>query len=270
MKHFFLTLWEIICSSKINEKLEKLKNLTDEFLQNESFDLDWQSKIEPLNKPSYANFCKIVPGSQVPKRRRLNTKEGRIILVHALVHIEYSAIDLALDHAYRFRYLPREYYVDWLLTAKEEARHFCQLNEILEEFGSFYGELPVHDGLFRAAQRSQDSLAKRMAAVPRYMEARGLDAHPQIMAKLASFKDEWAIRFSQILQVIAEEEIEHVKRGDKWFRYALKKEGLNLSDYRKFVEDAIPGAKIYRSDLNFPARIQAGFSLEELNEYLIT
>jgi uncharacterized ferritin-like protein (DUF455 family) len=58
------------------------------------------------------------------RQRKLNSPEGRAILVHALAHIEFNAINLALDAVYRFRDMPADFYGDWLRVAAEEAEHF--------------------------------------------------------------------------------------------------------------------------------------------------
>ena len=40
------------------------------------------------------------------RRRSLHTAAGRIALLHALAHIEFNAVNLALDALQRFRGLP--------------------------------------------------------------------------------------------------------------------------------------------------------------------
>ena len=44
-------------------------------------------------------------------------RKGRAILIHALAHIEFNAINPALDAIWRFADLPREYYSGWLHCA---------------------------------------------------------------------------------------------------------------------------------------------------------
>ncbi len=260
---FFTQLWWLLNESDIPQKIHGLQTVWESFQRGECL-LYHETATYPWEKPSYAVFCNVVPGSQVPKRRRLDTHEGKIILLHAIAHIEYSAIDLAIDHAYRFRHLPLDYYHDWLLTAIEEARHFSILNELLHELNSYYGALPVHDGLFRAGHRSQSSLALRMAAVPRYMEANGLDAHPLLLQKLKEHSDPFSKKIHQALELIAQEEIEHVKRGNRWFRYACAKEGIDETEYKNLVLQAVPGAK-FAKEPNLEARRRAGFGETELH-----
>ena len=117
-------------------------------------------------------------------RRSPATAHGRAILIHAIAHIEFNAINLALDAVWRFDGMPRAYYTDWMLVAGEEAKHFRLLRDHLRAQGHDYGDFPAHQGLWTMCEKTQHDILARMALVPRTMEARGLDATPQIQAKL--------------------------------------------------------------------------------------
>ncbi|MDD2789088.1 MAG: ferritin-like domain-containing protein [Sulfurimonas sp.] len=214
---------------------------------------------------SYSEICKIVHPQDVPKRSNLTTKEGQINLLHAITHIEYSAIDLALDAAYRFQGLPKSYYDDWLEVADDEIRHFLMLEALLQELGAEYGDIEVHNALFEASQRTQ-TLIERMAAVPRYLEANGLDATPMILEKLGKLpKSEMLEKIMQALHIILEEEIDHVKKGDVWFQYACEKANLSSDIYFEIIEKYYPQCFARPKNLNTQARKEAGFSCSELN-----
>ena len=203
----------------------------------------------------------IVPGAKVP-RRSPAMREGRAALLHAVAHIEYSAIDLALDHAYRFRGLPRDYYADWLRVAADEARHFGLLRNYLQALGYDYGDFPVHDSLWQMAAKTKDDVLSRMAIVPRLMEARGLDATPPIRAKLLQVGDHEAVR---ILDIILNDEIIHVSIGDKWFRFFCAQQNVEPdATYRELiVRYAAPWPQ---SPMNEKARRAAGFGEDELRQ----
>ncbi len=66
-----------------------------------------------LGIPGYPARPELVSPLTV-KRRAMNTPEGRAAMIHALVHIEFNAINLALDALWRFAGMPRAYYADWL------------------------------------------------------------------------------------------------------------------------------------------------------------
>lgn len=222
-------------------------------------------KAKEFKEPSYISTCQVVPPQDVPKRSNLTTAEGQITLLHAIAHIEYSAIDLALDAAYRFSGLPKKYYDDWLEVADDEIRHFLMLEKHLNELGAEYGDMVVHNALFEASQRTQ-SLLERMAVVPRYLEANGLDATPMILNKLKKLSKSTIVdKIVQTLAIILEEEIEHVKKGDVWFNYACEKNGVSNEVYFEIIDKYYPQGFLRAKNLNTQARKEAGFSCRELN-----
>jgi uncharacterized ferritin-like protein (DUF455 family) len=109
-------------------------------------------------------------------RRSMVTSAGRAMLVHALAHIEFNAINLALDAVWRFPGMPPAYYADWLRVAREEAYHFSLLDAHLATLGHAYGDFPGHDSLWEMVEKTRGDIVARMALVPRTLEARGLDA----------------------------------------------------------------------------------------------
>ncbi|HEX9194562.1 MAG TPA: ferritin-like domain-containing protein, partial [Azonexus sp.] len=156
----------------------------------------------------------LVPHRRVPQRGA-KSPEGRARLLHAIVHIEFSAINLALDHAARFRGMPEQYYTDWIGVAVEEADHFTLLRQRLRSLGHDYGDFPVHAGLWEMAEKTSGDVLARMALVPRLLEARGLDATPPIQRKLEQAGD---IESARLLDIVLRDEIGHVGLGDAWFR----------------------------------------------------
>ncbi|MCX7221764.1 MAG: ferritin-like domain-containing protein, partial [Burkholderiales bacterium] len=121
--------------------------------------------------------------------RSVHTLEGRAVLIHALAHIEFNAINLALDVVWRFSGMPEKLYRDWTGVAREESEHHRLLAEHLADLGYCYGDFPAHDGLWEMAERTQEDVLARLALVPRTLEARGLDASPAVRHKLASGGD---------------------------------------------------------------------------------
>ena len=219
-----------------------------------------QYNVLEFDEPSYASVCTIVPPQTVPKRSNLTTKEGQINLLHAIAHIEYSAIDLALDGAYRFIGLPKQYYDDWLVVAEDEIRHFLMLEKLLRELGSEYGDIEVHNALFEASQNTQ-TLVERMAVVPRYLEANGLDATPMILTKLEKLpKSEMLEAIIKTLNIILNEEIDHVRKGDIWFNFACEQESLSNEVYFEIIDKYYPQGFLRPKNLNTDARKEAGFS----------
>jgi len=194
------------------------------------------------------------------KRRSMITPEGRAVLIHALVHIEFNAINLALDAIWRFAGMPDEYYTDWLQVADEEALHFSLLAGHLQTMGFAYGDFPGHGSLWEMVAKTRHDVLARMALVPRTMEARGLDAVPAVRAKLAQAGDHDA---AGILDIILRDEIGHVGIGNRWYGYLCEQRNLEpLQTYACLATEH--AAPVMRGPFNVPARRQAGFSEAEL------
>lgn len=201
---------------------------------------------------------RVVP-EQVPQRG-FGSVSARVALIHAVAHIEFNAVNLALDACWRFRGMPAEYYADWLSVAKDEARHFLMLSERLLALESGYGVYAAHNGLWDAAEKTSDDVLARMALVPRVLEARGLDVTPGIIAKLRQARDVETVR---VLEIILSEEVRHVAIGSRWFGYLCEQRSLEPeSTFRILV---VRYGTTPRPPFNAAARLAAGFSQAELD-----
>jgi uncharacterized ferritin-like protein (DUF455 family) len=214
---------------------------------------------EPCDLPGRPAQPPLVPPGSV-KQRSVQSIEGRASLIHALAHIEFNAVNLALDIVWRFAGLPNTFYADWLSVAKDEARHFLMLREHLLSLGFDYGDFPAHNGLWEMAEKTKADLIARLALVPRTLEARGLDASPQIRHKLASAGD---AKGASILDIILKDEIVHVAVGNHWYRYVCATRGVDpVKQYA--LLSARYRAPALRGPFNLEARRAAGFTEEEL------
>ncbi|MGV8804951.1 MAG: ferritin-like domain-containing protein [Polaromonas sp.] len=191
------------------------------------------------------------------------TREGLAALLHAVTHIEFNAINLALDAIWRFTGMPRAYYLDWLQVAAEEAQHFSLLRAHLQGMGYDYGDFPAHTGLWDMTQKTEGDVLARMALVPRTLEARGLDATPPMQAKLRKVGSPEAMKAVGILDIILRDEIGHVAIGNHWYRYLCDLRGLEpVATYAALARDY--GAPRLKGPLNLAARRQAGFDDTEM------
>ncbi len=199
-------------------------------------------------------------GFNALKRRSPATAQGRAVLLHALAHIEFNAINLALDIVWRFAAMPQTFYRQWIGVAREEALHFELLRAHLQTLGHDYGDFPAHDGLWEMAHKTRGDLLARLALVPRTLEARGLDASPPIRDKLLAAGDEVA---AGILDTILRDEIGHVAVGNHWYRQLCQQRGLDpVTGYAELASRY--GAPRLRGPFNLPARRAAGFDEAEL------
>jgi uncharacterized ferritin-like protein (DUF455 family) len=102
-----------------------------------------QSLILPIDDAGRPDAPLLVDPRQL-ERRSVASESGRTKMLHAIAHIEFNAINIALDAAYRFRQMPAQYVADWLRVASEEAQHFQLLEQALRQRGSYYGAYPAH------------------------------------------------------------------------------------------------------------------------------
>lgn len=196
------------------------------------------------------------------KRRSLHTDKGRAALLHAVAHIEFNAINLALDAVYRFRDMPDDFYDDWLQVASEEAYHYGLLSDRLQAMGVQYGDFPAHNGLWEMTVKTGHDVMVRMALVPRVLEARGLDVTPGMIQRLEQVGDQETV---DILKIILNDEIGHVAIGSHWFHYCCEQRNLeSISTFQELLQQYMKGG--LRGPLYTEARLQAGFSQEELDQ----
>jgi uncharacterized ferritin-like protein (DUF455 family) len=218
-----------------------------------------EALVVNLTIPGHPDKPELVSPLEV-KKRSMRTVEGHAALIHALAHIEFNAINLALDAIWRFANMPRDYYADWLKVAAEEAYHFNLLNQHLQSMGYIYGDFSGHNSLWEMAERTQADVLARMALVPRTMEARGLDASPQLRNKLAQIGD---MKAAEILDIILRDEIGHVAIGNRWFNWLCEERGLEpITAYAALAKQY--SAPKLRKPFNLEARRQAGFTEDEL------
>lgn len=201
----------------------------------------------------------LVSPSQL-KPRPVGVPAGRAALIHALAHIEFNAVNLALDIVWRFAGMPAGFYRDWLRVAREESSHFQLLNAHLGTLGHAYGDFPAHNGLWEMAEKTRDDLAARLTLVPRILEARGLDASPQIRDKLLAVGDAAG---AAILDIILRDEIGHVAIGNRWWRHLCRERGKDSVAWHAELA-ARYAAPRQRGPFNLDARRAAGFEEAEL------
>lgn len=218
-----------------------------------------EHEFEVAMPDSPARPCRppLLAPSQMPKRGRGGSERGRIAMLHALAHIEFSAIDLAFDLAGRFGAgFPGAFVDDWFSVGADEAMHFALLDRRLKSLGSAYGDLPAHDGLWEAAQATAGDPLARLAVVPMVLEARGLDVTPAAVARFEAAGDG---RSAAILSRIYRDEIRHVAAGSKWFRWGCESQGIEpVATWKRLVSTHFRGA--LKPPFNDSARDEAGLS----------
>jgi uncharacterized ferritin-like protein (DUF455 family) len=221
--------------------------------------LSLASAAPPPDRPARPDRPLLLPPRDMPKRGSGGNTAKRIAMLHALAHIELNAIDLAWDLIARFgtAEMPRAFFDDWVTVADEEALHFQLLSHRLGALGATYGDLPAHDGLWRAATETSHDLLARLAVVPLVLEARGLDVTPVMIANLHKHGD---TETAAVLERIYRDEIGHVASGMRWFEHFAREAGQDPKEawqalVRKHYSGNLrpPFNQAARDDANLPA-----------------
>jgi uncharacterized ferritin-like protein (DUF455 family) len=255
-----------LCLCDPNEKVQAVQSL---WAQQTQLTLDTTQSITPapqLAMPGRPALPRLIPAKNVPTRSPF-TPEGLAALLHAVCHIEFNAINLALDAVWRFPHMPSPFYTEWLRVAYEESQHFDMLHTHLRSMGYAYGDFDAHDGLWHMCQKTAQDVLARMALVPRTLEARGLDATPLIQTKLRKAATPAALHAVGLLDIILRDEVGHVAIGNHWYRWLCEQRGLDpVSLYGDLVLRY--EAPKLRPPFNEEARKRAGFTETELS-YLL-
>lgn len=254
---FALTL-QCLQESELDRKMQQVDHLLQIWTE-DGFDFRPSDEVIRVPDPGRPSKPDLVPPKDLP-RRGLGTTEGHAALMHSIAHIEFNAVNLALDAVYRFQDMPKQYYGDWLGVAGEESYHFQMIREHLYHLGYEYGDFPAHDGLWMTTHSTDHDPLVRMALVPRTLEARGLDVTPAMIQKLRAIGDKRGV---EILKILLRDEIGHVEVGTRWFRYLCEQRDLNpFTQFKDVVKAYFHGN--LRGPFNYEARQEAGFSDEEI------
>ncbi len=259
---------QALCCPDIDDKCRLVEAL---HAQTSDLDLDADTTLQPLpDLPGRPARPSLTDPASVPPRSPF-TPEGHAALIHSICHIEFNAINLALDAVWRFPGMPHPFYLDWLRVAAEEAYHFGLLRAHLRTLPHpgrsepwDYGDFDAHDGLWLMCEKTADDIVARMALVPRTLEARGLDATPLIQAKLRRSGTSPALQTVALLDIILRDEVGHVAIGNHWYRWLCEHEGLDpVAHYRVLARRH--SAPRLKPPFNDEARRRAGFSQAELD-----
>lgn len=254
----FELAYQALMSQSIHEKVkltQKLSRLKD----SHQLDYDKHIPIHDIKDPGRPNKPTLVRFGAVPKRDQSDM--GMIKTIHAICHIEFNAINLALDAVYRFQHMEANFHKDWIQVAYEESQHFEMIRQYLKELGYQYGDFDAHNGLWTMTHETNYDVLSRMALVPRVLEARGLDVTPSIQKK---FKKSKFKKMVKILDVIYHDEIGHVRIGNHWFHALCQDRGLDaIKTFDGLIKKHI-GNEL-RGVFNIEARKLTGFTKQEID-----
>jgi uncharacterized ferritin-like protein (DUF455 family) len=199
--------------------------------------------------------------TEPPRRRRtLAHAPTRLRFLLAIHHIELSAVDLAVAACLRAPDLPAKFHHDFLTIARDEARHAGLLEDLLATRGAAPGDEPIHHRLWEAALACRD-LGEHLVAVPRVLEARGLDVSAELLPRLLAIDPQ----AHAVITIIYQDEIAHVAAGTRWHHAWCAARGLDPSaHFAQVAGERFPGQFPGPTPLDRPGRAAAGFSADDM------
>lgn len=259
-----LCFWatKILCTPDPKEKVAMTLEVQERWNSGEITEVG--QATPPVQPSRKENLTVLQPGKI--KRGKGGTQASRIALLHSLANIEQWAIDLSWDVIARFSSvrldtgepLPHQFFSDFVKVAGDEAKHYHLLETRITELDSFFGALPVHNGLWQSATDTSHDLLARLAIVHMVHEARGLDVHPQTLSRFAAQGDCSSV---EVLEVIYRDEITHVAAGLRWFTYICSQEERDcLSTFHDLVKQHFKG--YLKPPFNTEGRKTAGMTEE--------
>lgn len=256
MNNLFELAYECLVEPRLAVKLEKTVAAANCILNGTA---GTAAVTLPAIVPGRPPQPELIAPQQLPARK-LSSLEGRAAMIHSFAHIEFNAVNLALDIICRFQSMPLEFYRDWAQVAAEEASHFSLLQQRLRALGFIYGDFPAHNGLWQMAEDTAHDILLRLAVVPRILEARGLDVTPDLINRFHEIGDMETV---SVLETIYQDEIGHVKIGSDWFNHVCHERNVEPEQaFQDIFRDFAPRST---SRINRDARCRAGFSLTELD-----
>ncbi|ASQ30922.1 DUF455 domain protein [Campylobacter avium LMG 24591] len=258
MSEFFTSLEQILYADDIDKKFNDFFNFIDDF---KSKKMLFNHEAANVLKDNFHPNLRLKEVIKIKRIKEPNSKQSLAVFLHAIAHIEFSAINLALDTSYRFRFLPFDFYKDFLEVAEDEIRHFSLLEKALNELGYKYTDFEAHDTIHSACKATANSLKYRMAVVHRGLEAKGLDANVFVLKKIQNESLSLKKFLEETLKIILDDEINHVSKGDIWWKANKDEQESFIEICAKFKSYVLAG-KI----LNKEARLKAGFDESELDE----
>jgi uncharacterized ferritin-like protein (DUF455 family) len=197
----------------------------------------------------------------LPSRAGLQTSEGQARLLHDLANIELQAMELGVRTLHEFPFAPAEFRHELVSVVLDEARHLRLCLDGICNLGFSWGQWPIHLMLWNTVSRA-DSLIDRVFIVHGYLEGSGLDAGDQLLSRLSGVINR-APR--EIVKIIVDEELRHVKFGVSWYRELCRLEGFDpAQDFSARTEKLAARLPARAPAISETARLAAGYTPHEI------
>jgi len=211
--------------------------------------------------PCRDGLTMLAKAEKSPRPGALREGRARARLVHTFLHHEVQAAELMAWAILAWPEAPLAFRRGLGAIARDELRHMVMYADYLSDLGVTFGEQPVRDWFWERVPRVE-SPAGFCAVMGMGLEAANLDHTARFAQRLRDVGDTAGARLQE---VVAEEELPHVRFGIHWFR-RWHPEG-DYSTWASLLPRPLSPLLMRGDPLDRVARTRAGFS-EDFTEAL--
>lgn len=241
----------IFTADSLEEKLltlpDGLKSLTDE---QPGQAVAWTAPPRPAG-------LQIAPKNKrkrIPHPNAFEQKDMRIRALHAFANHELMALEMMAWALLAFPQADKTFRKGLANVLLDEQRHFALYAEHIKTMGATFGDLPLNDHFWKAATKINDPL-DWVCTMHLTFEQANLDHAPYFGKAFSEVEDHAS---ADLMQVIFEDEIRHVRFGSRWLK-KWQPEGASM--FETYAQHCSGGRSPFRAkglDYQKDARLAAG------------
>ncbi|TGK01523.1 DUF455 family protein [Leptospira langatensis] len=209
----------LIGSGKLEDKLYSPERMPEDIL--------WPNYIPPDKPERSTKISFSDKKSKMPRVEHLNNEENRVLSLHQFANHELMAVELFAWGILRFQDAPASVRKSMYKTILEEQKHLRLYLDSIRAWGMDLGDRSLNYIFWKQTPNMQ-SLHKFYAIMALTFEGANLDFSLIYQKAFEKFED---YKRSEIMEIVHQDEIRHVKRGakvifsegvsgeDQWERY---------------------------------------------------
>ncbi len=208
---------------------------------------------EPV-RPSNLKFAPRRTAPAMPNLKSFEDPSKKAIAHHIMANHELQALEVMAATLLAYPSAPSEFRFGLARVMLDEQRHTRMHAKRARKLGLEFGDLPVNCFIWKKSL-SFSNVLDYLAGLPLVFEGANLD-HSLEFAQ--AFEEAGDTRSAQLMKIIHEDEIEHVRFGIEWLR-KFKPEGQSDFDcFASHLHFPLKPAQAKGDQFQLEARLKAG------------
>jgi uncharacterized ferritin-like protein (DUF455 family) len=212
-------------------------------------------------RPSHLQVAHKRDRKRIPHPSSLNREDMRIRCLHAFANHELMALELMAWALLAFPDADKSFRKGLANVLIDEQRHFQLYVDRLQEMGTQFGDLPLNDHFWRAAKDINDPL-DWVCTMHLTFEQANLDHAPYFSRLFREVEDQAS---ADLMQVIFQDEIRHVRFGSRWLQNLLPAGSTMFETYAAHCSQTNSPFRAKGPEFQHQARLQAGLDVSFIN-----